>query len=334
MEFFRCDWALNRTVKYYNIGLIYTHMQILAGKEPNGRTNEEMYELMFTSYQNMEAEIINVIHECKDDTRVLFFENLKEWLNYNLISHTRVDVLEYEVDKYNREQSEKLEADIEEKVKIMKDNPAYKKYGINEEYEATRTKLKYLGGSLLNVKPISETYIETNRKFYCIEEKLDVLDWGYFDLYVEKVDRLLGAVRNILSKYVRLYDEGKIILNTHKVIEIKALENTPHQQLLDTPIQGTKKIKTTLNVEQIAYLFKMLLDENIIEPMPYKELHEFISNNFTVKTKEDGEAVSVGKLARVWSKFDSKTVGYWMDKFIELRNKASKENPNNIKPKR
>lgn len=331
MEFFRCNWALSRTVKYYEIGLIYTHMRIFAGKDPNGRTHEEMYKLMFTSYENMEVEINHVIHECKDNTRVLFFENLKDWLNYDLISQTNRRVLEDAVEKYNNEQYEQLEFAVNEKVKIMKNHPAYEKYEHNQEYPATRTKIVHLDGSIWNTKKVDETYTETNRKFYSIVEKIDVLDWAYFDAYVDKVDKLLNVVRGILTKYVKLYDEGKIILNQQKVIEIKALENKPHQQLLDTPTQQPKKLKTALTAGQIMYLFQTLESIGAFEKGISKvDMCRFIAANLSTEFYED---LSADNLAKKWSSINPNDIAFWYDKFPDMSKKVIKDNPNKIKHK-
>jgi hypothetical protein len=77
----------------------------------------------------------------------------------------------------------------------------------------------------------------------------------------------------------------------------------------------------------------MLHDEGIIKSSSYKEIHEFISRNFTAKSKNESEPISIGKLGKVWSNFGFKNINYWIDKFIDLHKRAKKDNPNSIKPK-
>lgn len=330
LEFHRTHQALNSTIEYYGIQKIKEHMDGFANPSRKPSYIDDWYDLVFKMHRFMENEIQQIIVTHTDTAKVLYFENLKEWRSYYQIESLWIPDIIHAVNTYNENTCSEFELEVEKKIIEFQKRPEFKlDNGVEYETEQINNAIFWQSRGLLGVE--KKKLKKINRKFYCIENKPDLIDTSFLQQYFSLVNALLVNVRRILDKYIALYNEGKILSNEVITTEKKALPSSESKNVFEIPSKPIKKIKTSLKVEQIGYLYKMLNDAGIIQAATFKEIHEFIANNFTVISKNEDEDISIGKLARIWSDFNAKTAAYWMDKFIHLRNQASKDNPNNIK---
>ncbi len=266
----------------------------------------------------MEDEIKQTIFVANHNAQVTLFEALKKWQQEPLIADVHVRFIEALVSEYNDELNAALESVTKEKVKEYQTKYSHLQEG--EEYDDNE-----LLSLLFKHRP-KKIY----HKIYCIETIPDFIDTDYLPDYFTKLNRLLVSLRSILDYYINLYDQGKIKSSDSAFTNFTP---QPTRKLLLAP--GTtqnKKLKVNLSVPQLAYLFKVLNEDGVIEASTFTEIHEFIASNFIVKTKTE-DVISAGKLKRIWSDFGAKTAAFWVSKFIDLHNLSKKDNPNNIKLK-
>lgn len=85
------------------------------------------------------------------------------------------------------------------------------------------------------------------------------------------------------------------------------------------------KMKTSLTVPQLAYLFKLLseLKPDIFDAKSKAEIHRFISANFTTKGT-DGKDISVDKLRQLFNEPDPDAAVWWQKHFYTLIAEAKK----------
>ena len=328
-EFSRTHNAIHYTLEYYNIDKIKDHLRALADPDRSTKSLSEWYDLIFVLHNRMEDDINQVIYTNIPATQDYFFNNLKEWLSYYLISDLHIPTIIKEVETYNNNIYEEFISMIKIKEDVLKNNynPQLKE---NEEYEIS-VKRFGMGLGLMPFTPSQKTEKRFNRKYYCIEERLELLDTAYLYKYYVLVNRLLVNLRKILNKYISLYDTGKLPTNVYVQSDKKNLENNPTPNLLPPPKESKQKLKVKLSVPQLAYLFKILNDAGLLNTDTFKEIHEFISKNFIVSSKGINEDISSGKISRIWNNFDVRIISYWTDKFIDLHKLSKKDNPNNIK---
>ncbi len=134
--------------------------------------------------------------------------------------------------------------------------------------------------------------------------------------------------RNIISKYVKQYDEGKI--KSHDVVYVDQktipLEN---KKQIELPSPKQVKLRTTLTSGQILYLFKTLLEIKAIDPLMSKvDICRFISDSISSK---DFENLSADNLAKKWSDINVNDIAYWYENHPEIAKLVIKDNPLKIK---
>jgi predicted metal-dependent hydrolase len=89
-----------------------------------------------------------------------------------------------------------------------------------------------------------------------------------------------------------------------------------------TQQEPKNKLKTNLTVKEIAYLFRVLNDEGIIDAKHKTDIFNFIAENFSSKQKED---VSVNSIKNAFDTPDFNAMDFWFEKFIRLRDNVKKD---------
>ena len=87
-------------------------------------------------------------------------------------------------------------------------------------------------------------------------------------------------------------------------------------------VQPKQKLKTNLTVKEIAYLFRALHDEGIIESRQKTDVFNFIAENFSSKQKED---ISGNSIKNAFDTPDFNAVDFWQEKFTHFMQKAKKD---------
>lgn len=86
-----------------------------------------------------------------------------------------------------------------------------------------------------------------------------------------------------------------------------------------------KKLKTNLTVKEIAYLFKALHEEGIIEAKHKTAIFNFIADSFSSKQQED---ISVKSIKNAFDTPNFHAVDFWQEKFTHFMQKARKDKEN------
>lgn len=293
-HFYRISNAISFTLAFYGSDKIKDHMFILAGNTTNSKYKLEWYDFMFEAHERMENEILETIQTRNHNTQVYLFENLKGWLEDDRITGVNIPLIDRVIDEYNTATYQEYENKIENKVKEFQKNP-YFHLGHNEEYEHEIKTGIYFGAGL----KYSYKEKKINRKYYCNESKPELIDTEYREGYFELINKLLISFRSVVSKYVAQYDKGLF-----KAYDVVYLQSTPvllppSEDIKSLP-EPNKKLKLNLTVEQVAFLFRLLKDEKLIEASNNIEIQEFISSH--ISTKRTGiKPISVAKLGIAFS---------------------------------
>lgn len=295
--------ALDWTLGYYDISIIKKEFELIGNYGYGGSnrdTVQSSYDLVLTLHDRMENEIKHTIQNCYPATQVLHLELLKSWLDDFRVKETNKDYIEYLIDKYNAELYEELLIEVEKKEIEFKSTAHYKlEHGA--EYTFEKPIMRLHGWMPINTGK-TETVIEKNNKFFCIDKTPEYLDIKYLNQFIARLDVLISNFRRILTKYVDLYDTGKLPVSNQVVLVQAPQEENPQKALPQPLITAPKKLKVKLSVEQLTYLFRLLKDEGLIEANDNIEIHEFISKNF--ETHKAGKNADISKL-KIESSFSS-----------------------------
>lgn len=91
---------------------------------------------------------------------------------------------------------------------------------------------------------------------------------------------------------------------------------------IQTQQEPKNKLKTNLTVKEIAYLFRALYDEGIIEAKHKTDIFNFIAESFSSKQKED---VSANSIKNAFDVPDFNAIDFWQGKFTHLMQRAKKD---------
>lgn len=95
------------------------------------------------------------------------------------------------------------------------------------------------------------------------------------------------------------------------------LSTAPDQALLTEAIERPNKMKLNLSVPQIACLFLMLREMQVIQAADVNtELAKFIKANFSSKNSPD---ISLNTLGDQLSNVDAVAINHWLDSIKEIR---------------
>lgn len=339
----RINKAIEFTLEYHTKGRIIEYLQaytrIAKGNSSGSYLVDNWENLLYTIQENMEQEIIQTVYTSNQNTQVLMFEELREWIeiDWRLAEEPSSNFIWKVIDDYNEKIDTELNERLEIEVTKFQSTEEYKTLGENEEYEKTTYHRPIWNLSSKNIIPYTEKII--NRKYYCNNLSTDYLDYYQFNKYKELVSRIVNNFRRIVKQHLSLFDAGKYIsLSEITILKELIKSNTTNEKLIEAPLQPdkvdtpfTSKIDVNLNLEQLLYLFKALHTIGVIKNKNYTEIFDVLSIGFQLATKKPGENISKSKMANTWNKIEAKHIGYWKDKFIELMNQAMKDNPNNIK---
>lgn len=154
-----------------------------------------------------------------------------------------------------------------------------------------------------------------------------IINTYYLQRYYLFASAAIIYFKNIIESYTKLYNENKLSPNNFTSVQPQIAPPSVSPPLLNSSKEKLKKLRTTLNAEQLLYLFKTLYNAQLISCDDYKDIHQIISSNFKPNTIKSGADLSVSNLGKLWSNIDINNVAFWEDKFVYLHNLAQKDNP-------
>lgn len=317
-HFSELNKAANYTLKFYGIDRIADYLLTDFNSEnriTDIKQKNNWHETVFKLHDHMNEEIAQNAVFYNDIGKAYFFGLLKEWLGDYRIESTHIPTIANAIENYNTKEYEEFIIKTEEKENIFKEREDYKKYKHLEEIER-----KLPGGAILwgGSRGNHEITIpETFHRFICVYTP-KMIDTALIPNYIALVNELLFNFRGIIKFHLEKYETvtGLIAPGTQ-------LQLPPTKELaqISLPEPDKMKLKTTLSVEQLTMLFRLLKDCKIIEAKYDKEIHAFIADNFETVGKGKVK-ISAKNLGKLWSSTDNDILNFWIAKFKELTDKA------------
>lgn len=219
------------------------------------------------------------------------------------INNTKIEhILYYDSDEF-------LQAEY-----LMKNNFLLQNTIINAKEKLVRLILKNL-----------TTAINTNCDNQIDLEKIKITsDYRYSVRYADE----RNVVKRFKNHKITPSDENefkKIWLKTY-VNNLVVIRDNIKEILSITDNELPKnKLKTNLTVKEIAYLFRALYEEGIIEARRKTDIFNFIAESFSSKQKED---VSANSIKNAFDIPDFNAMDFWQGKFTHLMQRAKKDKEN------
>lgn len=321
--------ALEWTLKYYSIYSIKDEFRLISTDYKFGGLNlesvEDSFQLVLTLQNRMESEIQNTIQNCYPATQIIHLDLLKDWLGDYRIERTNEELVRSVIDTYNQDLYDKFLVDANAKEDEFKKTVNYQ-IGHDVEYSYEKEILNYSYGLMSPLKTgRKETVIGKNNWFFCLDRTPEYLNPIDIPSYLLRLDRLINNFRRILKKYVELYDKGKLPVAHQQTVIIQPINTHEEIKSLPTPlVSPTKKLKVNLSVEQLAYLFRLLNDEGLINAESNIEIQDFISKNFETHRVGKHKDISKTKLAGAFSTPEASTAKSWIPILKKMWEKAAK----------
>ena len=326
-EFPRITYAINQTFAYYRTGRIAEHFRALAGEKYLNYL-DDFIEATYTALHNMEKEINQNLHSSSQTVQDEMLDMLKKWhLQDDIV---RIGYIKNLIDEYNDREYISYAERIEQEEEKFRSTVNYN-LKHNDKYTievVVPTWMRFMSETGLQKKQKINSY------FYCNIEEPEYLKIEYLPDYVKIIEPILKEFRRLTDKYITRM-ESRRVLSVHQILianpQNESEDKKPHQQLLDTQIQQSKKLKTTLTAGQIIYLFQTLKNIGVLENGISKvDICRFIAANLSTESYDD---LSADNLAKKWSNVPINDIAFWYDYFPEMSKQVMKDNPNKIKYK-
>lgn len=303
------------TINYFLIGRIYDEVKRMAGGQHLDYLNS-YYEMVFEWHKLLEIEIDQHIHGSTPNLQAQYFELLREALN--TVSLWNDNDIIRAVELYNKETEEKFWNETMAKAETFINSEEYLKRKHKEEWEVEVPYLPFLAGKSGEMFKIKHIHY----KWYIVEGGADVIDVSYLPMYLEYIRKISDNFKRIVSSNLKLWDEKKIKSNASTTIQL--IQSPTENNQLESPKKETsrKKLKINLTIKQIAYLFKLLKQVNLLESQPDIDVAHFIKESFVSKK---GEEISLKNLQNIIAqKIDVATVKFWIEKLRAMSAEAHK----------
>lgn len=206
------------------------------------------------------------------------------------------------IDYIFRTQGFELIMDSEEKIITLKEYDQ-----INQELFNEVSELKKQIFNMF-IKGEDQSLMRIRMKLLSTRELLESVDFE-FTVNFEDYETVISL------------DEIKKI-NNLKIEYLDQLGSLIDSFSFETAQPLKQKLKTNLTVKEIAYLFRALHDEGIIEARQKTDIFNFISESFSSKQKED---ISANSIKNAFDTPDFNAVDFWQEKFTHFMQKAKKD---------
>jgi len=323
----RINKAIHFTLEYYEpsqvIEYVTAYTAQTMGISGTSYKVDNWEEFLFNLHDEMEAEILQTIYTSNQNTQVIMFEELREWVDvdWRLGEKPNFNFFWKTIDEYNEKVNSEYEAKLEIEVAKFRNTEEFKTIGENVEFEKEVFTSSSNSGNLFGflmptiLKQVTETRI--NRKYYCNNLSANFLDYYQIKTYYDFVLKIVSNFRSKIEKHLRLFDAGKYVTLQDIAIQKENLRlNPPSQKLIDSPTVPHRKLMMDLSVPQLACLFMLLRSLKIINEPLNTELARYVSTNFTTKGSAD---ISEKTLGNQFSSLDTKAIDYWLDLLKQMR---------------
>ncbi len=204
-KFVQKNLTVNELVKFQNPLTIYEFTSYYESQDPNRKDYLEFQIKHFDDLlQLCVSEINQVIHTSNSLAQTALFQELKKHISdWNLFEPElmKKEVLK-DIAHWNLTNLDKFENEINECERLYFSKENVMKYKHLEQYEYTTIFDSIAGGKYKNV--------ETNYRFYCIDQKPKIINSEYLDQYFEMLIGLNNKFQKAIQSELNLYDSGKL----------------------------------------------------------------------------------------------------------------------------
>jgi len=324
LEFLRVSQAIEYTLSFYQIDRIKEYMFKFADKvtvkvndTSTGYSSREWHEIVIGLQDRMDDEITQHMVISNSVAQAYLFNTLESWVNdYRFESVWLPDIVD-EIDKYNNRIYEEFLLKVESDEEKFKANENYSKYNHLDKIPIVHK----AGGGLIGLmrrasqSPAFEYTTEDEYRRFIIAYCPPLIDTAFLEQYASVVKQLIDHFKWIVSKQLSIYKSTK-----SNVSQLQIENSNLHIQ---QPSVESKKLKTKLSVDQLAYLFQLLKEEGIITTETNVEISEFISEHFETP-RTANKKISATKFAISMSSPDSKIVKSLIPLLRSMQDKAAK----------
>ena len=155
----------------------------------------------------------------------------------------------------------------------------------------------------------------------CIDENGEIVSINRF-VNCRDTSGFFNNYKNIIE-YSRVWEEvydeiyKEIDELTDNIISGRSEDSSPNGD------ENNVKLKTYLNVSQLAFLFQTLLGNKLVDDSNKKNLARFIAYNFSTNDKDIHKDVNIEqRIEYIYNQFTSlnkNTVNYWDEKYLNFR---------------
>lgn len=312
-RFTEVTWGLQYTEAFLHIDTIKTYIQ-------NFQNGREMYDsdrikesIAFSAQNAMEQSIKQHIRISDKLAKEELFDYLTEWANYFEYNLNNPLNIEKAIEKYNENRLIEYNNIIEADENKFKETNEYKTLNHLDYYEVNYG----LGSRLIGI--IQSGYLSQQKrlvqyhKFFEAPDP-DLIDIDFLPQYLELINPIISRCVNIAKKklsYLKGENEKKQLTNS---------EVTPTPALI--PIY-TNRLRVSLNTEQLAVLFRLLYDCNVITSNK-KEIHGFVADHIqTVGMSK--QRISSQNFGKLFSSKNSEIRTFWIARLTKMIESAQKK---------
>lgn len=202
----RKNLALNQLIEFREGKNIFDFTDyIRRPEEERGGWEKENLEFQYNHvielFELLRDEINQTIHTSNSKTIIAFFEELKNDIEQNNLLNTEKIHFEEVAKNWNNKTYQEFLEKIALKEKSYFEQPE-RNYKHLEKYNKTIW-------SWLTHK--TETYIEENKNFYCVEEIPELIDLSVLDKYLKILSHITEKFESAINPELKLYNEGKVV---------------------------------------------------------------------------------------------------------------------------
>jgi hypothetical protein len=307
-RFPRIEDAIRYTLEYYSIGKIRDHFFRYAGTEHGYSTPHHLdtwYDLMFDLHARMDDEINQTVFTSNNATQVYLFEELKLWLQDNRIASVNEYSIINSILEYNERINSEFIQSIQAKEEAFRLSENY--YRPHEEvYEIEIPASVHFFTK--QYQPAHKRIVKHN-KFFCVENKPELIELTkeYFDKYVQVVQSIINNFKKIIEAQITRYEAGQFLPIQTIIIENQKMLDSPQANLLPLP---SPKLSVKLSVPQLAFLFRMLKESDLIDTDTNTEIFRFVCSNFSTPIMEQ---LSEGSFKNNFNGLEPTAISFWIN---------------------
>jgi hypothetical protein len=311
--FFRAvSWGFEYTNVFLHIGMVKECIQSFQKGRDIGSTTKMSERLAYSAQDAMQEEIAQHIRISDKLAKNELYDYLTGWIEYFEINLANPQRIEAEINSYNQKRLLEYESLIKEEEEKFRQTDHYKTLKHLDFYEVPN-RIGVIRGFMQKAGYANPTRLEQYRKFFEAPDP-DLIDLDYLSQYLELIKPIIS--RCIVIAHKRLsYLKGD---NDKK--QLPSSENATPPIPLPTP---TGRLKVSINAEQLAVLFRLLYECDVITSGK-GEIHEFVADHIQTPGMLN-KRLSSQNFGKMFSSKKAETINFWIGRLTKMIEAAKKK---------